>query len=142
MDPKNYPIPQSGVQNDHEIPCDCTEEQSFCNCENTERITNYQADCNTHTAEPLQAEHTKCGKLKRACKRLSDDLRACNGNPYIKDTLSYRVDLYKNPQDSEPVDHFQMQKSKCCSLRTLGLLASAAVVLILTVKLIQTADTD
>jgi len=143
MDPKNHPIPQSGVQTDREIPCDCSEEQSFCNCENTERITNYQADCNAHIAECLRDEQTpKRYKLKRAYKRLADDLRACNGNPYLKDTLSYRVELYKDPQDSEPVDHFQLQKSKRCSLRTLGLLASAAVVLLLTVKLIRTADSE
>ena len=128
----------------YDIESDC-EEHSFCNCENTERITAHQPDhTEAYDAMPLERElapnaSQKSNKIKKSLQRLAKDVCTCNGNPYIKDTLSYQVELYKTPQDTTPIDRFQLQKSKGCSLRTLGLIASAAVVLMLSVSLIKSA---
>ena len=55
--------------------------------------------------------------------RLKNDIKAANGNPYIRATSTVRYDILRTPGDEEPIDTFEFQKSNGCSFRTLVLAA-------------------
>lgn len=66
-------------------------------------------------------------QAKSACRktldRLKADLSETGGNPYLRATSIVRYEILHSPQDEEPVDVFEYQKSNGCYLRTLALAA-------------------
>ncbi|MBQ7347862.1 MAG: hypothetical protein IJW55_07885 [Clostridia bacterium] len=133
-----------------EAICDATEEVSVCNCENTEQATVYQADDTgveaidtvSEAAEesPKDMLTRKCREVKDACRstadRLMEDWKKTDGKPYIKQTMTCRLDIYKNPDDETPVDTFYTEKIKTCSVRTLAIVGTAAFALMCTAECI------
>ena len=83
-----------------------TEEESAENAEFSERY-----------------ESAKCA-CRGMLDRLKSDLKAANGNPYIRATSTVRYEILRSPNDEEPIDSFEIQKSNGCSLRTLALAAT------------------
>lgn len=75
----------------------------------------------------------KCKEIKELClktaNRLADDWRETNGNPYIRQTHTYKVEVFRKPGDTTPVDTFQMTDVKSYSLRALALATGIATVL-------------
>ena len=86
-----------------------------------------------------------CGKFseryqsaQKACKsawdRLAQDLKESDGNPYIRATSSFRYEIYRNADDTEPIDTFRFERSNGCSLRALALATSLLVAANLAIK--------
>ena len=69
-------------------------------------------------------ESARCA-CRGMLERLKNDLKATNGNPYIRATSTVRYEILRSPSDEEPIDTFEFQKSNGCSLRTLALAATA-----------------
>lgn len=66
--------------------------------------------------------------LRENCRalseRIADDMRATNGNPYIRSTTTYRYEILRNSKDTEPVDVFEFQRTSGASLRAMALTAA------------------
>ena len=143
MEQEKQKLPHSADNTGDGTLCDCTEEVSYCNCENQEQLTAYQADdarygcgCETPTNESVKT------KLCNTASRIAEDFRECNGNPYLKDTCSYRMDIYKSPRDETPIDTFVIQKSKGFTLRSLAITLGAISLVALTVGFFKLAAQD
>ena len=54
-------------------------------------------------------------------------MKACY--PYLKETTVYKVEVFRNREDQEPVDTFVTEKSQGFSLSTLLLAGGAALIL-------------
>ena len=74
----------------------------------------------------------KCRALKEVCKqtasRIADDWRETNGNPYIRQTTTYKVEIFRNPNDETPIDTFQKTDVKSYSFRALAIATGVAAV--------------
>ena len=121
--------------------CDDNDEESICNCENNERVTPYYSDeANGHCAGCSGIGNAKQSyqKIKNSCKqifaRLKKDWKACGKNTHIKQTTICRVELYKSKNDTTPIDTFQAQKTKECSLRAMALLGVGLLIVTATAK--------
>ena len=68
-------------------------------------------------------ESAKCA-CRGMLERVKSDLKAANGNPYIRATSTVRYEILRTPNDEEPIDTFEFQKTNGCSLRTLALAAT------------------
>ena len=122
--------------------CEDCDEESFCNCENNEQITPYYSDDEARSDCPKKSETCRCKdrlrkkyqQAKTVCqqtvKRLTKDLKSSQGNPYIKETVTCRIDVYKSPADKKPIDSFKTQKSKAYTLRALALAGITAATLV------------
>ena len=75
----------------------------------------------------------KCRELKAICKqtvsRIADDWRETNGNPYIRQTTTYKVEIFRNPNDETPIDTFQKTDVKSYSFRALAIATGVAAVI-------------
>lgn len=75
----------------------------------------------------------KCQEIKELCaktaNRLAYDWKETKGNPYIRQTHTYKVEVFRNPNDETPVDTFQMTDVKSYSLRALAIATGIASVL-------------
>ncbi|MBQ9807011.1 MAG: hypothetical protein IJW49_10985 [Clostridia bacterium] len=121
--------------------CDDCDEESICNCESNERVTPYYSDsANGHCAGCKGASTVKqrCKKIKKSCcdtfDRLKKDWKSCGATPYIKQTRTCRTELYKSKNDTKPIDSFQTERTKACSLQTLALLGAGLLIVAGTVK--------
>ncbi len=125
----------------------CTDGEglSVCNCENQEEVTVFETDDAIDTEESAFCESPsvancimnvasekiaqKCVELKSTIgdtvSRLARDWKATNGNPYIKCTRTTQVDVYRSPDDTEPVDTFRAQRVDAFSARTLAITSAA-----------------
>lgn len=69
-------------------------------------------------------------RLRENCRtlseRLADDMRATNNNPYIRSTTTYRYEILRDAEDTEPVDVFEFQRTSGASLRAMALTAAIA----------------
>ncbi len=68
--------------------------------------------------ERLTALRENCRALS---ERIADDMRATNGNPYIRATTTYRYEILRNKKDTEPVDVFEFRKTSGASLRAMAI---------------------
>ena len=127
--------------------CDGCDEESMCNCENNEQITPYFSDDGIQTAERYGPKcHVETGyakdpiSTKQTCesvkKRLRTDWRAIGKNPYIKQTSTLRLDLYRSSEDEEPIDSFYTESVKSYSLKKMALIGLGAIALVCTTKCI------
>lgn len=75
----------------------------------------------------------KCREIKELCaktaNRLAEDWRETNGNPYIRQTHTCKIEIFRNPNDETPVDSFQTTDVKSYSLRALAIATGIASVL-------------
>jgi hypothetical protein len=75
----------------------------------------------------------KCREIKELCaktaNRLADDWRETNGNPYIRQTRTTKIEIFRNPDDETPVDTFQTTDVKSYSLRALAIATGIASIL-------------
>ena len=76
----------------------------------------------------------KCRALKEVCKqtasRIADDWRETNGNPYIRQTNTKKVEIFRHPGDETPIDTFQMTDVKSYSFRALAIATGITAVLL------------
>ena len=75
----------------------------------------------------------KCQEVKDACcntiDRIICDLKATDYNPYIKQTRTTRIEIFRNSDDEEPLDTFETTDVKSYSAKAL-LVATAAAALV------------
>lgn len=75
----------------------------------------------------------KCREIKELCAktatRLADDWRETNGNPYIRQTRTCKIEIFRNANDETPVDTFQMTDVKSYSARALAIATGVAAVI-------------
>ncbi len=75
----------------------------------------------------------KCQEVKDACcstiDRIVYDLKETNFNPYIKQTRTTRIEIYRNCNEEQPIDTFETTDVKSYSAKAL-LAASAAAALL------------
>ena len=75
----------------------------------------------------------KCQEVKDACcntiDRIICDLKATDYNPYIKQTRTTRIEIFRNSDDEEPIDTFETTDVKSYSAKAL-LVATAAAALV------------
>ncbi len=118
-------------------PQESADELSFCNCENNACETPYQAE-DIVSAIKAQSEPPKkkrisdeCRRIGRICRttasRIKADWKQTDGGPYLKQSASYRLELYKDRDSDTPVDRFSVEKTNTCALRTLLLAAAGTV---------------
>ena len=117
------------------------EELSVCNTENDETVTVYASEDATEEAveeSRKQKLARKCREVKSACQstaeRLAYDWKETNGNPYIKQTCTYQVDIYRSPDDEEPVDTFRTQRVKGYTARTAAVVGGIGLILMCTAE--------
>ena len=91
----------------------CEELDNECTCEETTEETK---------KEKLLR---KCNEVKACCcgtaGRIANDLKDCNYNPYFRETRSYRLEVYRNATDEEPIDEFEITDTKAFSARSLAI---------------------
>jgi hypothetical protein len=72
----------------------------------------------------------KCKEIKEFCAktalRIADDLKETKGNPYIRQTHTYKMEIFRKPNDTTPIDSFQMTEVKSYSLRALAIATGIA----------------
>ena len=148
METENITILHPDEEINSATACAEGEELAICNCENRETVT----VCETATeAEVIEWEEApapvvetgadvftrKCREVKDACQitaeRLVKDWKAADGHPYIKQTYITQVDIYRSPEDDEPLDTFRTEQTKAYPARSFAVLGAAAMVVACTV---------
>lgn len=127
------------------IETDC-EEQSFCNCENSETITPYLRDDCDCFDEAAEAVAEKCHEMQDVCEEKAEvavkTLKKQIQNPYLKHSCSMQTDVYKSIHDETPADTLKMEQAYACSLRTLALIGGAVLVMILVKRMLDKRNFD
>ena len=116
--------------------CDGCDEVSVCNCESNERVTPYFSDDGLYAGSDEIADDPCCKTTVQNCcqtakkvakktvRRIMRDWKACDGKPYIRQTTSHRVDIYKSKKDTEPIDSFESETVRSYALCSLALLGA------------------
>ncbi len=131
----------------------CAEDEgmSVCVCENDEEVTLFEQDDDIELdydipfpEEETDAESSKdlfnrkCREVREAVQstmtRLANDWKECDGNPHIKYTRTTQIDIYRKPDDEEPIDSFRTVETQSLSARSLALLGIGSLVLSCTAK--------
>ena len=126
--------------------CSEGEELAICNCENEEIVTVYESDdcdvCDACKEEDEECAYKckiaeKCREVKEICQltaaRLIEDWEATDGRPYIKQTRITQVEIFRDPEDEEPVDVFRTEHVKTYSSRVMAIVGAAAFAVACTV---------
>ena len=75
----------------------------------------------------------KCNEVKASCRNTADriinDLKECDYNPYFKQTRTYKLEIYRNCNEEEPIDVYETTDVKCFSARALAVASAAAALL-------------
>ena len=75
----------------------------------------------------------KCNEVKAACcgtiDRIARDLKETNFNPYIKQTRTYKLGIYRTCNDGEPIDVYETTDVKSYSARAMVVATAAAAAL-------------
>lgn len=75
----------------------------------------------------------KFGEVKAACcgtiDRIAHDLKETNYNPYIKQTRTYKLEIFRNCNDEEPIDVYETTDVKSFSAKALAVAGTAAMLL-------------
>ena len=82
----------------------------------------------------------KCAEAKSACKgtvaRIARDLKESDYNPYIKQTQTTRLEIYRNCNETEPIDVYETTDSKQYSARSMAIATAVTAAVVLTAKCI------
>ena len=88
----------------------------------------FSVDMDEGTDGAVMSQRDRLHALQENCRalsaRIADDMRATNGNPYIRSTTTYRYEILRNSKDTEPVDVFEFQRTSGASLRAMALTAA------------------
>ena len=88
----------------------------------------FSVDMDEGTDGAVMSLRDRLHSLQENCRalsaRIADDMRATNGNPYIRSTTTYRYEILRNSKDTEPVDVFEFQRTSGASLRAMALTAA------------------
>ena len=125
------------------------EEISFCNCENAEQLTPYEAESVAGAILDIEAANAKeppCNEtvfatnaasckesqtaeelLKNVKKRLAEQPRKRSCNPYLEHTKRCQLSLYRNPSDSTPIDSVKSESVRGATWRSLLLVAGVGI---------------
>lgn len=107
--------PDATVTEEQDAGCDCNTEED-------------QNDCSCTKKEALQK---KCAEVKEACKskalRLKNDWMECGSNAYVRETTTYKVEIFKSREDATPVDTYETQKTVGFSLKAAAVAGVAAL---------------
>ncbi|MBR2927344.1 MAG: hypothetical protein IKC31_07185 [Clostridia bacterium] len=107
------------------------------------RLSQAASGQNEQGKRPTDAEFealfdAKCQEVSDACcdfaQRIKRDWKETNGNPYIKKIDISRVEIYRKPTDTVPVDIFESRKEHGYTLQSLVLTTAASVLLSCTAK--------
>ncbi len=83
---------------------------------------------------PSQKLARKCQEAKAACMgtidRIARDLKETNYNPYFKQTRTYKLEIYRNCNDEEPIDVYETVDTKSFSARAFAVATVAAAALV------------
>ena len=75
----------------------------------------------------------KCNEVNAACcgtiDRIARDLKETNFNPYIKQTRTYKLEIYRTCNDEEPIDVYETTDVKSYSARAMVVATAAAAAL-------------
>lgn len=75
----------------------------------------------------------KCCEAKKACcdtiDRIARDLKETNYNPYIKQTRTLKVEIFRNAEEEEPIDVYETTDVKAYSAKALAVAGTAAMLL-------------
>jgi hypothetical protein len=84
-------------------------------------------------ADYRQMIRSKCEEVQAHVKgtaaRISRDLEETNGNPFFRQTVTYKLEVLRAPDDEEPVDVFVATQVRSFSLCSLALIGAASLLL-------------
>lgn len=90
-------------------------------------------ECEECTADILTR---KCQEVKDACcntiDRIINDLKETDYNPYIKQTRTTRIEIYRDGSEEELIDTFETTDVKSYSAKALLVATAAAALLVAT----------
>lgn len=90
-------------------------------------------ECEECTADLLSR---KCQEVKDACcntiDRIVNDLKETNYNPYIKQTRTTRIEIFRDNSEEELIDTFETTDVKSYSAKALLVATAAAALLVAT----------
>ncbi len=126
------------------LPVDTTEELTDTVADD-EPIQIFEESCPSFAeeeAEPCQEEaptdyrqmiRSKCAemqnRIKATANRISHDLEETNGNPHFRQTVTYKLEVLRSPEDEEPVDVFEVEQVRSFSLCSLAIAGTASLLL-------------
>ena len=72
------------------------------------KIATEEATENAEFSERYESAKCACREM---LERVKNDLKAANGNPFIRATSTVRYEILRSPTDEEPIDTFEFQKT-------------------------------
>ena len=120
-----------------EVPADAidvvVEEEGDTTAEEVEEIVG-EAEEVEEEAEEADVLTRKCQEVKTACcdtiERIMYDLKETNFNPYIRQTRSNRVEIFRTCNDEQPIDTFETTDVKSYSAKAFAVASAAAALLV------------
>ncbi len=84
----------------------------------------------------------KCNAVKGACSgtigRIARDLKETNYNPYFKQTRTYKLEIYRNCNEEEPIDVYETVDEKAFSARAMvAATAASALLMVATQQIVK-----
>lgn len=105
------------------------------NLEETEELLDEAMEATEETETPAELISRKVQEIKdfyrTTADRLANDWKETNGNPYIRQTCNYKVEILRSPEDDAPVDTFETTNVKAYSARALAIASGVAAALFL-----------
>lgn len=77
----------------------------------------------------------KCADAKEKVKTKIQETKDKVGNPYLKTSCDYHLDVYRNKDDEEPIRTYSKKVDFGCTVKTIALIGAAACVLCCAAKL-------
>ena len=98
-----------------------------------EEVEEAAEECEECTADILSR---KCQEIKDACcstiDRIVNDLKETDYNPYIKQTRTTRIEIFRDNSEEELIDTFETTDVKSYSAKALLVATAAAALLVAT----------
>lgn len=98
-----------------------------------EEVEEVAEECEESTADILSR---KCQEIKDACcstiDRIVNDLKETDYNPYIKQTRTTRIEIFRDNSEEELIDTFETTDVKSYSAKALLVATAAAALLVAT----------
>ncbi len=125
-----------------EVPADAidvvVEDEGDASAETAEEIVGEIADEEVEADEESTAEllTRKCQEVKEACcstiNRIINDLKETDYNPYIKQTRTTRIEIFRDGSEEELIDTFETTDVKSYSAKAFLVATAAAALLVAT----------
>ena len=82
----------------------------------------------------------KCKETAEKVKTKVQETKEKVGDPYLKTSCDYRLDVYRNKDDEEPIRTYTKTVDFGCAAKTVALVGAAACVLLCAAKLFDNKD--